>query len=235
MRKLALLALCVVTVSTTVAQKNKQKINRAADHFMVQLSYDSWLGMPDSINQAQSGFSRGANVYVMLDKPFKNNSRFSIGFGLGISTSNMVFKRMEVDITSNQPTLPFTSLSGQSYFKKYKLSTTHAEIPVELRFMKDPTQPKKTFKAAAGIKVGTLLKAQTKAKNLLDAQGNPIGSYTEKQSSKTYFNSTRIAATARIGYGIFSIHGAYTLNNLFKDGVAPEINTLQIGITFSGL
>jgi hypothetical protein len=140
-----------------------------------------------------------------------------------------------VDITSNQPTLPFTSLSGQSYFKKYKLSTTHAEIPVELRFMNDPTQPKKTFKAAAGIKVGTLLKAQTKAKNLLDAQGNAIGSYTEKQSSKTYFNSTRIAATARIGYGIFSIHGAYTLNNLFKDGVAPEINTLQIGITFSGL
>lgn len=235
MRKLTLLAICLIAASTSIAQKSTKKVNRAADHFMVQLSYDSWLGMPDSIKESQKGFSRGANVYIMLDKPFKNNSKFSIGFGLGVSTSSMVFKRMEVDITSNLPNLPFTSQAGQAYFKKYKLSTTHLELPLEFRFMKDPEMHKKSLKAAIGVKVGTLIKAQTKGKNWSDADGNTIGSYTEKQSSKSYFNSTRISATARVGYGIFSIHGSYALNNLFKDGVAPEINTLQIGLTFSGL
>ena len=53
---------------------------RANDHFMIQYGYDGWPNLPDSINT--SGFSRHFNAYVMLDKPFKTNPNFSVGFGL---------------------------------------------------------------------------------------------------------------------------------------------------------
>jgi hypothetical protein len=236
MKRFLLLPLFVLTTLASLAQDNvNKKLNRAADHFMFQVSYDTWLGVPDSIKSAQKGFNRGFNAYFMLDKPFKSNSNFSIGFGVGVSTSHVFFKKMELDIKSLESTLPFISKENDEYYKKYKLSTTHVEIPIELRFMDKPKTPNKSIKAALGVKIGTLLKAQTKGKELRDASGNTIVNYTHKESSKVYFNSTRISATGRIGYGIVSLFGSYSFNNLFKDGVAAEINPLQIGITISGL
>lgn len=237
MRKVALLLICSITSLGVFAQQKNviPTTKRAADHLMIQLSYDNWLGMPDSIKDAKKGFSRGANVYFMLDKQFKSNPKFSIGFGLGVSTSHMFFDKMEIDIKSIEPKLPFINKEGDYHFKKYKLSTTHVEIPVEFRFMDKPATPNKSIKAAVGVKVGTLLKAQTKGKDYRDPSGNSIVNYTHKESSKVYFNSTRISATGRIGYGIVSLFGSYSFNNLFKDGVAAEIHPMQIGITISGL
>ena len=42
-------------------------------------------------------------------------------------------------------------------------------------------------------------------------------------------------ATARIGYGNFSLFGAYNLNIMFKDKVAANMKLLQLGLTISGL
>lgn len=236
MRKLTLLAASFLLVFTAVAQDKKPKnVQRAADHFMFQISYDNWLGMPDSIKDQRKGLSRGLNMYVMLDKPFNKTSPFSIGFGLGISSSSMFFEKLRVDITGNTPQLAFVNLIGQEHYKKYKVTTTYAEIPVELRFVEDPNNPNKSIKAAIGVKVGTILKAQTKAKELRNADGNAISNSIIKESNKEYFNSTRISATGRIGYGILSLHGSYSLTSLFKDGVAPDMNILQIGLTISGL
>ena len=236
MRKFSLLLSLLILISSASIAQNKLKLpNRAADHFMIQLNSDHWMGAPDSIKSHINGLSRGANVYLMLDKPFKGSPKLSIALGLGISTSNMFFKRMDVDIVSNTPTLPFNSLDSLNNFKKYKLSTTYLEIPLEFRFMSKPENPNKSFKFALGVKGGTLLKAQTKGKTLRDPAGNLLRNYTEKQSSKSYFNSTRISGTARIGYGIFTLNGSYAFTNLFKDGVAPVVNTLQVGLTISGL
>jgi len=58
---------------------------------------------------------------------------------------------------------------------------------------------------------------------------------TVKENSKSYFNTTRLAATARVGYGNFSLFGAYSLTGIFKDGIAPDIKGMQIGLAFSGL
>jgi hypothetical protein len=41
--------------------------------------------------------------------------------------------------------------------------------------------------------------------------------------------------TARIGYGIFSLFGAYQLNNILKDGAGPDMQLYQVGISLSGL
>ena len=80
-----------------------------------------------------------------------------------------------------------------------------------------------------------MLNAHTKAKGLKTSGGSVINSKTVKESTKNYFNTTRLAATARLGYGNFSLFGAYDLTSLFKDGVAPDIKGFQVGLTFSGL
>jgi hypothetical protein len=88
---------------------------------------------------------------------------------------------------------------------------------------------------ALGAKVGTMLAAWTKGKNLQNNQGNTIGDYTEKQKSKRYFNTTRLSVLGRVGYGHFSLFATYALTPLLREGVGPKMNAMSIGLTLSGL
>lgn len=238
MKKLLLIIIAFISVSTASAQKKKDWANvskRAGDHFMLQFSNDRWMGTPDSVSNHMKGFARGFNAYVMLDKVFKSSPQFSVAFGLGVSTSNIYFKKYGIELKSNTATLPFNKLDSLNHFKKYKLATSYLEIPIEIRFSNDPANDMKSFKAAIGFKVGTLLNVHTKGKTLQDASDKVLYNYTQKETSKKFFNSTRICATARIGYGNFSVFGSYQINNIFKDGVAADTKLLQIGLTLSGL
>ena len=242
MRKLLVLLIAftatVPAFSQDLPKKEKKKFdltNRAADHFMVQLGVNSLQGAPDSIDSHIKGFQRSANVYLMFDKPFKGNPKLSVGIGIGVGTNNFYFKKMLVDITATTPVLPFIDVDSAQNFKKYKMSTAFLEVPLELRFTSNPETPNKTFKAALGVKIGTLLNAKTKGKTLRDATDKEINDYTVKESSKSYFNTTRLAGTARVGYGNFSLFGAYSFTGMFKDGVAADMKSLQIGLTISGL
>jgi len=240
MKKIVFVFIAFISVTAVSAQDKKVKskadlTTRAGDHLMLQLTSDHWAGMPDSIKEHKKGLSRGANIYVMMDKPFKNNPRFSAAFGIGFGTSNMYFKNYDVFLKSTAVKLPFNALDSTDHFKKYKLTTAYLEIPVELRFVDNPLKNNKSFKAAIGVKVGTLLNVHTKGKTLLNKSGGTVNTYTEKENNKKFFNGTRIAATARIGYGNLSLFGSYQLTNLLKDGVGPDLKPFQIGICLSGL
>jgi hypothetical protein len=242
MKKLLLIVITLVTVTAANAQekvkekkKNSGFMSRTGDHLMLQLTSDYWMGTPDSIDSRINGFARGANVYVMLDQRFKGAPQWSVAFGLGVGTSNMYFKNMVVDIKSKTNKLPFNVVDSINHFKKYKVTTAFLEVPLELRFTLKPQQEMKSIKFAIGAKVGTLLSVHTKGKTLLDKNGATINTYTAKETGKGFFNSTRLAATARVGYGNFSLFGSYQFNNIFKDGVAADVKLVQIGLNFSGL
>lgn len=224
------------TASTKLnIQKKNSLIDRAGDHLLIQLSSDHWAGETDSISSHQKGFSRGFSAYFMLDKPFKSSPKYSIGFGVGISTSNISFKKENIDLSSTSTLLPFTPVDSTSHFKKYKLATGFLEVPLEIRYSSKPLEPGKAFKVALGIKVGTLINAHTKGKTFQDKNGNTINAYILKENSKRFINTTRFTTTARVGYGIFSLFGTYQLNNVLKDGAGPAMQLYQIGITLSGL
>jgi len=242
MKKLLFIVFALVTVTAASAQeKGKEKkknsgfMSRTGDHLMLQLTSDYWMGTPDSIDQRINGFARGANVYVMLDQRFKGAPQWSVAFGLGVGTSNMYFKNMVVDIKSKTNKLPFNVVDSVDHFKKYKVTTAFLEVPLELRFTLKPEQEMKSIKFAIGAKVGTLLSVHTKGKTLLDKNNATINTYTAKETGKGFFNSTRLAATARVGYGNFSLFGSYQFNNIFKDGVAADMKLVQVGLNFSGL
>src|SRR5664279_5892722 len=81
--------------------------NRANDHFMIEFSYDNWIGKTDTMNT--SGFSRGFAFYFMYDFPFKSDPHFSVGAGIGIDASNIFFHNTDVGVAiAGNQTLAFT-------------------------------------------------------------------------------------------------------------------------------
>ena len=242
MMKIGLILIACLSFTTLFAQKSAPQkakkfdiTNRPGDHFMVQVAYDGWSAKPDSISSHQSGFSKGLNIYLMTDKPFKGDPRFSIGLGIGVGSSNISFKKENVDVKSLGTKLPFTLLDSTNHFKKYKLSESFLEIPLEFRYSSNPENVGKSWKIALGLKAGTLINVHTKGKDLQDKNNTTINTYTEKESSKKFFNTTRIAGTARIGYGVFSLYGSYSLNNVLKDIAGAPMKLYEIGISLSGL
>ena len=238
----ALLIVATASAQTDSTGKKKKKDwskiglnNRANDHFLLQLGYDGWAPLPDTIRT--KGFSHSVNVYFMLDLPFKSDQRFSLGIGLGVSGSSIKFDKQQPNIIALSSTLPFTDYSSNTsanHFKKYKLVSTYLEAPIELRFVGDPENSDRSWKASVGIKAGLLLNVHTRGKTLVNGAGTTINNYTEKESSKNFFNGTRLAGTARVGYGHVSLFAQYAITSFIKDGRGPAIHPYSIGITFSG-
>lgn len=237
MRRIVFTALVILSGLGVFAQADTTApsvtLPRSNDHFMLQFGYTTWQGQPDSINT--NGFPRTFNAYFLFDFPFKTNPRLSTAIGAGIATDNIYFSETYIGLKENTPTLKFQNLSDTNHFKKYKLATAYLEAPLELRYRSNPENDSKSFKAAIGAKVGVLLNAHTKGKTLQDKNDNTLISYTSKELTKRYFNTNRISATGRVGYGHFSLFISYQLTPLFKEGVAATIRPMTIGLTISGL
>jgi hypothetical protein len=226
---------------------NKNKWNnfdfsRANDHLVIQLGYTNWIGAQNPYTP--EGLSREFNMYFMMDKLVKTNPHYSAAAGIGLGNSNYYLDHVLVDISgsqvqSNTGQMYFVDAGASDYFKKLKMATSYLEIPLEFRYAGSPEKPNKGWKVAAGIKGGLLLKAWTKGKNMVNGAGQSLygAGYREKEYSNRYFNTSRISATIRGGYGIFSLYGTYQITSLFKSGVLPAtvINPYSAGICISGL
>ena len=217
----------------TTSKKKANLTGRANDHFLMQFGYTAWANRPDTIHT--TGFPRTFNMYFMFDFPFKSNPKISAAIGAGVGTDNIFFEKTYIGLKESTPTLRFQDLSDTTHFKKYKLATTILEAPLELRYSSNPETPNKSFKVALGLKAGFLVQAHTKGKTWQSSSGATLITYTEKQIDKHYFNSSRFAGTARIGYGVFSVFATYQINAPFKEGLGPDVHPFTLGLTLSGL
>ncbi len=225
MKKIALASLIMLaTALGAKAQNTAASIMHSRDFFMVQLGYDTWIGAPDSMHIG--GLSRGFNLAFMYDFPFKEGSHLSVAPGLGLSSSNIFFDDQRVDIGGSSQTLAFPH---DSVYKRYKLATAFLEIPVELRYRQFADNANTGFKAALGLKFGTLLSVHTKGKRVAG------GKRVDKVSDKGYFTPWRVAATARVGWGNWAVFSSYTLTALLKETAGPQVNAFSIGLSLSGL
>jgi len=230
-------------IKDTTAKGNKKGwakfdlSNRANDHFMLQYGFDGWLGTSDT--SAPSGFSRHFNFYFMIDRPSKTNQHTSVAYGLGLGSSNIFFSNKFVNLASQTGTLPFTNVTNASinHFKKFKLTTIFLEAPVEARYATNPATPDKGYKFAVGLKFGYLITAYTKGKDAVDGNGSSLygPTYKQKDYDSRFINHARVAATARIGLGNFSLDASYQITNFLKANTGPAINPFSVGLTISGL
>ena len=210
---------------------------RSNDHLMIQYGIAGWAQKPDTIHTG--GFSRSFNFYVMMDMPFKTDPRFSLAFGPGIGTDHIFFEKTNITIADRLNPLRFQNVQDTNHFQKTKLVNAYLELPLELRFCMNPENSKKSFKAAIGIKIGTLADVHTKSKNWVDKDGKTIvgfsDKFVQKQKDKYFFNGNRFAGTMRVGYGILSVFGTYNLGAFVKEGLGPAVKPYSIGLTLSGL
>jgi hypothetical protein len=230
-RRLALVTVLLLSASASFAQEVEKGSTKSArsvekpsrDFVMLQLTYDAWV-KPDSV--ATKGFGRGANLYICYDFPIKK-SNFSFAAGIGIGTSNIYLNNQEILVNDSTQDQAIVQTESKDY-KRYKLTTAYLEAPFELRFYGNKENRNRGFKAAIGLRAGTLIGAHTKAR-LTDIK------IVEKVNTKRFLDTWRFAATARVGWGNFSVFGSYNLNTLYKDGQGPEITPYSIGICLTGL
>ena len=244
MRRIVISALAICLAFGSFAQNDTTsspstiKINtkidtRSNDHFLIQFGYLSWTGVPDSIRT--KGFPHSFNVYVMLNFPFKTDPHWSVAMGPGVSSDHMYFDKMYPGIKDPTTSIRFNDFSDTTHFKKVKLATAFAELPVELRYRFNPDQDKGSVKLALGVKVGALLNVHTRANELQDKSDNTINDYTLKESTSRFFNKFRLSATGRVGIGRMSLFASYSITPLFKEGLGPIVRPLSFGLTLSGL
>ncbi len=156
--------------------------------------------------------------------------------GIGINASNIFFDKTEVLVAApGNQTLAFPNTANSDHFKKYKLVLTNLEVPLELRYAFNPENTNKSWKIALGLKTGILLSAYTKGKDLENQAGQVTNAYIEKQSSKDFFNTLRVAGTARVNYGWIGVFGQLQLTPLIKNNAGPTVNPYSIGLVLSGL
>jgi len=242
MRKLFLLALALFTSGVLLAQTDsvvKRSITssrglpKGNDYFIIQLGYTQWAGRPDTITTG--GLPRTLNIHFMMAFPFRTNPHFSTAVGIGIGSDNMFFKDTDIRLRDAANRIAFRDVSDTNHFRKYKLTTDYLEVPVELRYSSRPDDDARSFKVAVGLKLGLLLQAKTKGKNLQDRNNQTINEYKEKEYSRRFFNGNRLVGSARISYGHFGLFATYQISQLFKENMGPVVRPFTMGLTLSGL
>jgi hypothetical protein len=220
------IALGVEAQTNSMTPKKSSFSMPSRDYVMVQFGYENWTNIPDSIKIG--GFGRAANIYLCNEFPIQK-SNFSFAAGVGVATSHIFLKNQEIVLNDTVTAIQFKAESAD--YKKYKYASTYLEAPFELRYFENKENKNKGIKAAIGLKVGAVIAAHTKSKQTIS--NKPV---VEKVSTKRYVEAYRYAATARIGYGNFSIYGQYVINNLFKVASGPEnVKPFQIGVCITGL
>jgi Outer membrane protein beta-barrel domain len=219
----------IIKTKKSIFATNNQYKKPSRDYVMLQAGYNTWLLPAGSkINLENRGLE--INGYICYDQPFAK-SNFSFAVGAGIGSSSVYLDSQKVNFTDvNATTIHFSKDSIG--FKRYKINTTYFEVPLEFRYFANKVNRNRGFKASIGVRVGTILGAKTKSV-LNTANGN----FKTKENNRRFFETWRITPTARMGWGNFSIYGAYQINELFKptnlEGIG--VRPLSIGICLSGL
>ncbi len=236
---LAFMAAMLLSSSVNFAQDTNDKTNTeikaspvvkmARDFLMVQVAYNNWVQKPDSVNTKTFGYA--FNTHLCYDFPI-NKTKLSFAAGLGINLSVVYLNQMALIDTHTVSPLntQATFVADTNHFKKYKFATAYLTAPFELRYYGNIVNRNKGFKAAIGLEIGTLLGAHTKAVTTVD--GTTVKFKTD---TKRYVSPWNFAATARIGWGNFTLFGSYNLTNVFKDNAGPPITPMSLGICLSGL
>lgn len=210
------------TVDNTDKRTTVEKPSR--DFVMIKLTTSGWADVPDSINT--KGIGRGFAASVMYDFPIKK-SHFSFAAGLGFNVKNVFLDGQNINFKDTGSQVVFFNSSD---YKRYKLTTTHLELPLELRFFGNNDNRNRGFKAAIGANVGMSIGAHTKG-----VSGKGGSKYSDKVNTRRYIQQWDFSPTMRIGYGNFSLYGSYSLTPLFKDGSGPQVVPFNVGICLTGL
>ena len=228
--KKALFTLIALVISATsfaqlIANKTDKKVTFGLDLF-------SDFQLAPSDNWDPRGFNQGVSFALTYNFPLGESANHTVSIGVGMTSHNYFsYTRILNPYTTDNFT--YQSLRDLDGFKRYKVSPTYADIPLELRF-----RIKDQVKIGVGFKVGIMVATKTRYVGP-DGEDNPLtdGSGATVNEKLLYINNVeRLAysATLRVGWKWVSVFAAYQINQTFSVGHdAPVFHPLSVGITFA--
>ncbi len=234
MKKLVLLTLSLIALAKAEAQTtvNKSAVKSTTtnqfskpskDYIMLQAGFNTWLLPNDStIFLKNRGHALGA--YICFDYQLKK-SHFSFAPGIGIGNGTIYLDSMVLKLSDTSVAARFQYDTRS--LKRFKISANYLEAPFELRYFQSKENRNKGFKAAIGARVGMLVNLHTKSVLTTGLK--------EKENIRRYYDKWRYAATARVGWGNFSLFGTYQLNNLLNAQSLQGVNPVSVGVCLTGL
>lgn len=217
MKKIFILLFSFIALNSMAQMVNedtKRKFTFGLDVFS-----DIWQDKPSTLDLKT--LHPGVNIFGSYNFMF-GESNVSLSPGIGIGVHNM-FTGSWLRVSNDSAY--FEALPDTLNYKKYKMTNTYLDIPIELRF-----KSKSEFRIAVGFKFGFLMKAQTKYKgeNFMEGTDDQVIIKTGKFN---FVEKNRYGFTGRIGYKWLNLWAYYQLSTLFEDGKGPAMYPISIGIT----
>jgi len=210
-------------------------VKPARDFLMIDFLYNNWTTKPDTTggktNVNTKSFGYAFNAYLCYDFPIKKTN-MSFAAGLGVNSSVVYLNQQVFRNTDTAEAIAneIRVMPDTNHYKRYKFVTTYITAPFELRYFGNKYNRSKGFKAAIGMSIGTLLGSDSKATSSEDGTVVKL-----KVDTKRYVTPWNFAATARAGYGNFTIFGSYNLTNVFKQNAGPVATPFSFGLCLTGL
>jgi hypothetical protein len=217
MKRLFIILLSLVAVNSfaqMVTEDAKRKFTFGLDVFT-----DIWQDTPAALDEKT--INPGVNIFGSYNFMF-GESNVSLSPGIGLGVHNM-FTDTWLRVTSDSAF--FEAIPETLSYKKYKMTNTYFDIPIELRYKSEGE-----FRVAVGFKFGFLMKAQSKYKgdNYIEETSDQVIIKTGKFN---FIEKNRYGFTGRIGYKWLNIWAYYQLSTLFEEGKGPAMYPISVGIT----
>lgn len=192
-----------------------------ADRLVFDFNHTGWLGVPAALKAKPT--SGGVNFYLMFDNPI-GRSRFSFGWGLGLSSHNIHGKvKMIYHTDSISNKVVYNELVERiEPYTKNRIGLKVIEMPFELRIR---SRTNYQFKAMVGFRVGYVVQSFRKI-------------FDEDGKYKIYdvfgINKLRYGLSLRLGIEQIHVCVFYSLSEYFENKKGPAgINAYSIGVSYT--
>ncbi|MCX6310289.1 MAG: DUF2807 domain-containing protein [Bacteroidetes bacterium] len=192
------------------------------------LTANNQVELPTGFDFLQLNYSKS---YVFSWNMFQKNIHIyknyvNLGTGIGMTWNHYDFRKSySLTPNVNYATATFDSLK----YSKNRLNMAYLNVPLFLEFNTNNSDAKNSFHFGAGMEFGyNVFNNKLKQKYELDGRN-----YKRKLNNDFNVNPFRYDVIARVGYGDFTIFGAYSLSTLFEKGKGPVVYPFSAGINFS--
>lgn len=224
MKKILLLLITALFVSTAFAQDYEEDEYKDKFDFGFDIFTDIWMGKPEGMVTAN--INLGLSFFGMYEQRiWDDNKNFTFGMGGALTTHQLYSNMFIQDVTA--AVITFDTIASNIDYSTSKLIVTYLDFPFEVRYKSD-----NDFRFAIGAKVGFRFDSHTKyTGQRLD--GSSAAKETIKYKNVANIESIRFGPTMRIGYKWLNLSMYYSVTKMFIDGKGPGLRNFSIGITMN--
>ncbi len=230
MKKVLFTLIALVISATAFAQLIANKTDKRVT-FGLDLFNDFQLAPSD--NWDPRVVNQGVSFALTYNFPLGESTKHTVSIGAGM-TSHNYFSYTRILNPYTNGDFEYKSYRDDENFKRFKVSPTYVDIPMELRF-----RIKDAVKIGVGVKVGVMIGTKTRYVGPDDTEGSILTDESGATINEKYLyisNVERMAysATLRVGWKWVSVFAAYQFNPVFSVGHnAPTFHPLSVGISLA--